>query len=116
MDSLGITTIITVLATWHVFNSFLTLSKDHGIFRALILLFLFPDAREVMDRIEKHLLRSDPKNAMIMKKALADDCTMLAVAVRTQSYSRITFGRRRTHTIVPGCYRCPDRNHSIVSW
>ncbi|THX48282.1 hypothetical protein D6D06_09183 [Aureobasidium pullulans] len=90
MDSLGITTIITVLATWHVFNSFLTLSKDHGIFRALILLFLFPDAREVMDRIEKHLLRSDPKNAMIMKKALADDCTMLAVAAAIVAQIAIT--------------------------
>lgn len=72
-----------------VLKSFVTLRREHGSFRAFILLVLFSDARQVMDRIERHLLRSEPNNTMIMKKALADDCTMLAVAVSISPPCRV---------------------------
>ncbi|THX28372.1 hypothetical protein D6D10_09217 [Aureobasidium pullulans] len=66
------------------------LKDEYGAFQAAILLVLFPDARKVMNRIEKHVLRSETDNAMVMKKALAEDCTMLAVAAAIVAQIAIT--------------------------
>jgi hypothetical protein len=69
-------------------RSFAGLRGEYGVLQAVLLLFLFPDAGDVLKRIEEHLLQppSDDRTAMdealALKKSLADDCTMLAVAVR----------------------------------
>ncbi|THW77556.1 hypothetical protein D6D18_09888 [Aureobasidium pullulans] len=73
--------LVETIVLHYALGSYLTLKDEHGAFRAAILLVLFPDARQVMKRIETHLLESQSDNAMVMKKALAEDCTMLAVAV-----------------------------------
>jgi len=73
--------LVETIVLHYALGSYLTLKDEHGTFRAAILLVLFPDARKVMNRIEKHVLRSESDNAMVMKKALAESCTMLAVAV-----------------------------------
>lgn len=73
---------VVQIVTFHpIVKSFLILKEDYDIIRALLLVFVFPDAREVIDRIRKHILRSSSEEAMAMKKLLTDDCTMLAVAV-----------------------------------
>jgi len=72
-------------------RSFAGLREEYGLLQAVLLVFVFPDARDVLKRIEAHLLKpaSDDKSAMdeayALKKSLADDCTMLAVAVRRSS-------------------------------
>lgn len=75
--------LVETIVLHYALGSYLTLKDEHGAFRAAILLVLFPDARKVMNRFEKHVLRSESDNAMVMKKALAEDCTMLAVAVNS---------------------------------
>lgn len=68
-------------------RSFSELCADYGVIQAILLFFIFPDARDVLRRIQRHLLKphSDLATAMeealALKKALSDDCTMLAVAV-----------------------------------
>jgi hypothetical protein len=69
-------------------RSFAELKADYGVLCAVLLVFIFPDARYVLKRIQERVLRSqaDEKAAieevMAFKKSLADDCNMLAVAVR----------------------------------
>ncbi|THX67174.1 hypothetical protein D6D05_09943 [Aureobasidium pullulans] len=83
--------LVETIVLHYALGSYLTLKDEHGTFRAAILLVLFPDARKVMNRrIEKHVLRSESDNAMVMKKALAEDCTMLAVAAAIVAQIAIT--------------------------
>ncbi|TIA12781.1 hypothetical protein D6C83_08435 [Aureobasidium pullulans] len=79
--------LVETIVLHYALGSYLTLKDEHGAFRAAILLVLFPDARQVMKRIETHLLESQSDNAMVMKKALAEDCTMLAVAIAITALS-----------------------------
>ena len=65
-------------------SNFKTLKSDYGLIPALVLLFVFPDALSVIDRIEKYILQASSEKAIMFKKVLADDCTMLAVAVSYQ--------------------------------
>jgi len=62
-------------------KSYFDLQQDYSAFRALILLVIFPDARDVIRHIQEQVLRSKDEEPMVMKKSLADDCTMLAVSV-----------------------------------
>lgn len=70
-------------------RSFAELKKDYGFFQAILLVLIFPDARHVLRRIQQHLLGPQldevtaMEEAMVLKKSMADDCSMLAVAVRT---------------------------------
>ncbi|THW41849.1 hypothetical protein D6D22_05185 [Aureobasidium pullulans] len=82
--------LVETIVLHYALGSYLTLKDEHGTFRAAILLVLFPDARKVMNRIEKHVLRSESDNAMVMKKALAESCTMLAVAAAIVAQIAIT--------------------------
>jgi hypothetical protein len=72
-------------------RSFSELKEHYGFFQAVLLVFIFPDARHVLQRIERHLLRSHAnettaiEEAMALKKSLTEDCTMLAVAVSRPS-------------------------------
>ncbi|THY43915.1 hypothetical protein D6C90_08436 [Aureobasidium pullulans] len=82
--------LVETIVLHYALGSYIILKDEHGAFRAAILLVLFPDARKVMNRIEKHVLRSKSDNAMLMKKALAEDCTMLAVAAAIVAQIAIT--------------------------
>jgi hypothetical protein len=72
-------------------RSFSELKEHYGFLQAVLLVFIFPDARHVLKRIERHLLRSHAnettamEEAMALKKSLTEDCTMLAVAVSSPS-------------------------------
>ncbi|THX96142.1 hypothetical protein D6D03_08897 [Aureobasidium pullulans] len=82
--------LVETIVLHYALGSYLILKDEYGAFQAAILLVLFPDARKVMNRIEKHVLRSETDNAMVMKKALAEDCTMLAVAAAIVAQIAIT--------------------------
>jgi hypothetical protein len=84
-------------------RSFSELKHDHNVFQAALLVFIFPDARHVLKRVQQHLLRpqADDKTAMeeamALKKSLTDDCSMLAVAVRTRILRLMQFRRGGFH-------------------
>lgn len=65
----------------YYFHEFVRLKKEYGLLQTIILVSIFPDARDVMDRTKTHLLLSTGDEPMAMKKSLAEDCNMLAVAV-----------------------------------
>lgn len=56
------------------------LKDDYGLPRALLLLFMFPDALAVMDRIEHDVLTGDKDGPVAMKQSMAANCNMIAVA------------------------------------
>lgn len=80
-------------------RSFLELKQDYGFLEAAILVFIFPDARHVLGRIQRHLLEPQldevtaMEEAMALKKSMADDCSMLAVAVCRIFYFASIFSR-----------------------
>ncbi|THX03462.1 hypothetical protein D6D13_07652 [Aureobasidium pullulans] len=82
--------LVETIVLHYALGSYLTLEDEHGTFRAAISLALFPDAEEVVNRIEKHVLRSESDNAMVLKRTLAEDCTMLAVAAAIVAQIAIT--------------------------
>jgi len=58
------------------------LKKRFGGIQALVLLAIFPDARQIVHRIERHVLDTEEEEALVLRKSASEDCTMLAVAVR----------------------------------
>lgn len=58
------------------------LKKRFGGFQALLLIAIFPDARQIVHRIERHVLDTEEEEALVLRKSTSEDCTMLAVAVR----------------------------------
>lgn len=56
------------------------LKDDYGLPRALLLLFMFPDALAVMDRIEHDVLTGEKGGPEAMKQSMAANCNMIAVA------------------------------------
>ncbi|KLJ11605.1 hypothetical protein EMPG_13213 [Blastomyces silverae] len=61
-------------------DTFANLTKAYGLFHAITLVFIFPDAYDVIQRIEEHVLLSTGEEPMVLRKYLSDDCSMLAVA------------------------------------
>lgn len=69
----------------YYYRSYSKLEKNHGPFHAFVLLFIFPDASSAMDSVRNNLFRASDHDVMLIKKSLADDCSMMAVAVRNSS-------------------------------
>lgn len=61
------------------------LKESYGSFQASILLFTFPDASNAMASVRNNLFRASDHDGMLIKKSLADDCSMMAVGVRKSS-------------------------------
>ncbi|KAH7046554.1 hypothetical protein B0J12DRAFT_131104 [Macrophomina phaseolina] len=61
-------------------RSFSSLWGQYGFLRAVLLLFIFPNAPEVISQIRDTLATSVDEDLMMIKKSLADDCNMMAVA------------------------------------
>ncbi|OAT02107.1 uncharacterized protein BDCG_17390 [Blastomyces dermatitidis ER-3] len=73
--------------TFHSFrHTFANLKNTDGLFHAIItLVFIFPDANDVVWGIEEHMLLCKGEEPMVLKKSLSDGCSMLAVACRLSS-------------------------------
>ncbi|KMW67970.1 hypothetical protein BDDG_12476 [Blastomyces dermatitidis ATCC 18188] len=69
--------------TFHSFrHTFANLKNTDGLFHAIItLVFIFPDANDVVWGIEEHMLLCKGEEPMVLKKSLSDGCSMLAVAL-----------------------------------
>lgn len=58
-----------------------SLKQKFGMLQALMLITIFPDAKQIVDRVEKHVLGAKTEEAAVLRKSTSEDCTMLAVAV-----------------------------------
>ncbi|KAG8411110.1 hypothetical protein J3458_016220 [Metarhizium acridum] len=75
--------ILRGLSPRSVRRSFLELKRDYGAFRAILLVFIFPDVRHGLDRIQREIL--DPpvdgalaaEKAMSLKESISDHCITL---------------------------------------
>lgn len=64
-----------------VINNFNDLCQRCDARLAIILMFVWPDAGNVLRHIEDHILRENGDGPMKIKKQFLEDCTMLSVAV-----------------------------------
>lgn len=58
-----------------------SLRPKFGMLQALVLMTIFPDAKHIVDRVEKHVLGANTEEVTVLRKSTSEDCTMLAVAV-----------------------------------
>jgi hypothetical protein len=60
-----------------------TLTKEHGYFKAQILLIALPDVLRVMDRIEQYVLHGQSDHATHFMESFFSSFNMVGVAVRS---------------------------------
>lgn len=58
-----------------------SLNQKFGMLQALVLITIFPDVKQIVDRVEKHVLGAKTEETIVLRKSTSEDCTMLAVAV-----------------------------------
>lgn len=86
------------------------LKQKFGTLQALVLIIIFPDAKRIVDRVEKHVLGAETDEAISLRKLTSEDCTMLAVAVcldhpiKAENYSEKFAGSYRGAS----CYYSPS--------
>lgn len=70
-----------VLSLRRLRNNYGNLKQKFGTLQALVLIIIFPDAKQIVDRVEKHVLGAETDELIMLRKSTSEDCTMLAVAV-----------------------------------
>lgn len=71
-------------------KNYSSLSQKFGMLQALVLITIFPDARQIVDGIEKYVLSAKTDEPLVLRKSTSEDCTMLAVAVAIVAQVAIT--------------------------
>ncbi|CAG7915946.1 unnamed protein product [Penicillium olsonii] len=71
-------------------KNYSSLSQKVGGPRALVLITIFPDARQIVDRVENYVLRAKTDEPLVLRKSTSEDCTMLAVAAAIVAQVAIT--------------------------
>ncbi|OQE96201.1 hypothetical protein PENNAL_c0001G09431 [Penicillium nalgiovense] len=66
------------------------LKQKFGTLQASVLIIIFPDAKQIVDRVEKHVLGAETDEAILLRKLTSEDCTMLAVAAAIVAQVAIT--------------------------
>ncbi|KAL4903160.1 hypothetical protein BDW74DRAFT_180031 [Aspergillus multicolor] len=79
--SMGTYELCEVLTLRSIRDIYARLFYANGLFHASTLLLIFPNAEDVVHRIEKYVLQSKGDEPMVLKKSLSEDYSMLAVAV-----------------------------------
>lgn len=69
-------------------KNYSSLSQKFGVLQALVLIAIFPDARKIVDGIEKYVLSAKTDEPLVLRKSTSEDCTMLAVAVCSQNITQ----------------------------
>ncbi|RJE17658.1 hypothetical protein PHISCL_10003 [Aspergillus sclerotialis] len=69
-----------VLTLHRLRKDYNNLNQKFGILQASILIAIFPDAQQIVHRVEKHVLSAKPEETIMIRKSTSEDCTMLAVA------------------------------------
>jgi hypothetical protein len=70
-----------VLTLQRLRRNYGSLNQKFGMLQALVLIAIFPDAKQIVDRVERHILGAKTEEALLLRKSTSEDCTMLAVAV-----------------------------------
>lgn len=70
-----------VLSLRSLRNKYGNLERKFGTLQALLLIIIFPDATQLVGRVEKHVLGAETDEPIMLRKSTSEDCTMLAVAV-----------------------------------
>ncbi|KAJ5521812.1 hypothetical protein N7527_005927 [Penicillium freii] len=71
-------------------KNYSSLSQKFGVLQALVLITIFPDARQIVDGIEKYVLSTKTDEPLVLRKSTSEDCTMLAVAAAIVAQVAIT--------------------------
>ncbi|KAL2824399.1 hypothetical protein BDW59DRAFT_180265 [Aspergillus cavernicola] len=79
-----------VLTLHHLRKNYSSLNQKFGTLQAIVLIAIFPDARQIVDRVEKHVLGAKTQEAIVLRKSTSEDCTMLAVAAAIVAQVAIT--------------------------
>ncbi|OAT13340.1 hypothetical protein BDBG_08563 [Blastomyces gilchristii SLH14081] len=89
-------------------HTFANLKNTDGLFHAIItLVFIFPDANDVVWGIEEHMLLCKGEEPMVLKKSLSDGCSMLAVACSSVHWtSRAAFVISLVAVLLSVFYSC----------
>lgn len=58
-----------------------TIAREHGHITALVLIFMFPDAFDVMKQVERHVLQVDDKLVLAFIRSYYSTFNMIGVAV-----------------------------------
>ncbi|BCS21192.1 uncharacterized protein APUU_21624A [Aspergillus puulaauensis] len=66
------------------------LRKKYTIRESLLLLLIFPDAKRMVEEVERHILHSTSNEPAVFRRSIAEDCTMLAVAAAIVAQVAIT--------------------------
>ncbi|CAI7626063.1 unnamed protein product [Penicillium bialowiezense] len=89
-------TVKAVFPIWEVITlhrlrkNYGSLKQKFGMLQALMLITIFPDAKQIVDRVEKHVLGAKTEEAAVLRKSTSEDCTMLAVAAAIVAQVAIT--------------------------
>lgn len=70
-----------VISVRHLRKNYGKLKYKFGPLQALVLTIIFPDAKDIVDRVEKHVLGVETDEPIMLRRSTSEDCTMLAVAV-----------------------------------
>jgi hypothetical protein len=70
-----------VLTLHHLRQNYGSLRPKFGRLQSLVLITIFPDAEQILDRVEKHVLGTKTDVVMVLRKSTPEDCIMLAVDV-----------------------------------
>ncbi|KAL2809608.1 hypothetical protein BJX63DRAFT_434988 [Aspergillus granulosus] len=79
-----------IITLRHLRHNYGSLNQKFGTLQALVLITIFPDAKQIVDRVEKHVLGAKTQDAIELRKSTSDDCTMLAVAAAIMTQVAIT--------------------------
>ncbi|CAG8395331.1 unnamed protein product [Penicillium salamii] len=71
-------------------KNYSSLSQKFGGLQALLLMAIFPDGRQIVDRVERYVLRAKTDEPLVLRKSTSQDCTMLAVAAAVVAQVAIT--------------------------
>ncbi|CAI7594180.1 unnamed protein product [Penicillium glandicola] len=79
-----------VLTVRRLRKNYGNLRLKFGTLQALALVTIFPDAKHILDRVEKHVLGAKAEEVIVLQKSTSEDCTMLAVAAAIVAQVAIT--------------------------
>ena len=90
------------------------LRERYSIRQSLILLVIFPDAKRMVEEVERHILYSNSDEPAVFRRSIAEVCTMLAVAVRSSQPYTFRPEELSTDGLIGG-YNNPSCHYSLIA-
>lgn len=90
-----------------------SLHPKFGMLQALALITIFPDAKQIVDRVEKYVLGAKTDEVMVLRKSRSEDRTMLAVAACLEISPNQFQTLKGVSNVLTGCYCGASCHHSL---